>query len=319
MMHGGRLAQRTIKIFFFIIFLSGCSKIPVFDDPKDKILFKDGHCSIFVVDVKKGKTEMLVESPSDECIVAPTWINEKEFVYYIAPLYGEPNTIYPLILANVKTGSQWMVYKGKTSLDYFAALSDSCLIIQNIPWLQLFNVKKSEILDTLVLYPELRRMGSFAVLSGKDSVVIHGLDKIKYKDLPRYPTGYIQTFSDSLDDIYLYDIGEDQLIQLTDTRWSDIHPVWSPDGKYIVFSSNNKGNYDIYVMELESRKITQLTKEKSIDQYPEYSPDGNKIAFISDRSGEDQVWLMDSDGSNLRQLTEIEIGVGGPLSWNPKK
>jgi len=141
---------------------------------------------------------------------------------------------------------------------------------------------------------------------------------LKYKDLPRYPSGYIQEFSDSLDDIYLYDIGEDKLSQLTDSRWSDIHPAWSPDGKYIAFASNKEGNYDIYVMELEARKITQITSDKGNDKYPEYSPDGSKIAFISDRSGEEQVWIMDSNGNNLKQLTRMKVRVAGPLSWNPQ-
>src|SRR4051812_38079100 len=36
--------------------------------------------------------------------------------------------------------------------------------------------------------------------------------------------------------------------RLTVHRARDVHPRFSPDGKWIAFSSNRQGNYDVYVM-----------------------------------------------------------------------
>lgn len=40
---------------------------------------------------------------------------------------------------------------------------------------------------------------------------------------------------------------------------NDINPVFSPDGRYIAFSSNRSGNYDIYVYDQQSQTLYQLT------------------------------------------------------------
>jgi len=308
------------KILVFLLVFTGCWHGPVIDDVRNKILVRDGNCNIFAVDAETDKWGKIVRNPLGNCLTNPTWINNSEFVYCQSS--SNSYDIHPLVLTNVKTGGREVIYKSKSRLHYFNHFSDRKLVIQDAieaPWFHFFDIKEGKILDKISLYTQLETIRIIAVLPSTDSLLFQGIDTLKYKDLPRYPSGYIQEFSDSLDDIYLYDIGEDKLIQLTNSRWSDIHPAWSPDGKYIAFASNKERNYDIFIMELESRRIKQLTTENAKDQYPEYSPDGSKIAFVSDRSGEDQVWLMDSDGGNLRQLTEIEKGVGGPLSWNPKK
>jgi Tol biopolymer transport system component len=328
-MHGMKLLtvssinkSNLIFIFVVFVFLSYCSRKPLLEEKKGIILCRDANCYVLGINFSEKSSKVLIKSRKMECITSPTWVSESEFVYYIYPLYGTPSTINPLILVNVETGKQKMIYKGKHRLREFARFSSAEIMMQlYFPSTKvlLLDIKTGEERELFYLYPRIDFIRHFSKLPSQNLIAIQGINAVKSKDLPRTLRGSINFDSDSLDDLYLYDIREDKLTQLTDTRWSDIHPVWSPDGKYIAFSSNKQGNYDIYVMELESREVTQLTTDKSIDQYPEYSPDGSKIAFISDRNGEDQVWLMDSDGSNPKQLTEIEVGVGGPLSWNPKK
>ncbi len=48
---------------------------------------------------------------------------------------------------------------------------------------------------------------------------------------------------------------------------NDISPVFSPDGKYIAFSSNRNGSYDIYVLDLATSIVYQLTSTVEQD-YP---------------------------------------------------
>lgn len=317
-----KFKKEVIEIIILLIILIGCIRNPTLDNTQNIILCIDGNCNIIGFDVQSGRDTILIKNRTEGCPTNPTWINISEFVYYLLPFASTSRTIHPLILVNLKTGKKNMLYKRKTWLGHITYFPEEKILFQkgaSSRVLLLLDTKSGKIDESFDLYIKLRRLECFDVLNRRDSLILQGLDSLKCKDLPRYPTGYIQYVSDSLDDIFLYDIGEDELIQLTDTRWSDIHPVWSPDGEYIAFASNKEGNYNIFIMELESRKIKRVTTGKAKDQYPEYSPDGSKIAFISDRSGENQVWLMDLNGKGLKQLTEIEKGVGGPLSWNPKK
>ncbi len=48
---------------------------------------------------------------------------------------------------------------------------------------------------------------------------------------------------------------------------NDIYPVFSPDGKYLAFSSNRGGNYDIYVLDQQTGTVYQLTDTVDED-YP---------------------------------------------------
>jgi Tol biopolymer transport system component len=115
--------------------------------------------------------------------------------------------------------------------------------------------------------------------------------------------------------------------QLTEHPAMDKDPSWSPDGRYLAFTSTRSGNEALWVMKLpdfsrlppsllpsseqggqkeqrESREprysvrhgafaLQQLTHDPAIDRYPQWSPDGKQIAFTSTRSGHETVWLID--------------------------
>lgn len=85
-----------------------------------------------------------------------------------------------------------------------------------------------------------------------------------------------------------------------DNAWS-----WSPDGKWIAFTSDRDGNWDIYKMTSDGKTIVRLTENPQQDAWPWWTPDGQQIVFSSDRDGTWQIYMMDADGSNVRQLTRI--------------
>ena len=58
-------------------------------------------------------------------------------------------------------------------------------------------------------------------------------------------------------------------------------PLWSRDGKKIVFMDREKGNYDICLVHVRSKKIQRLTKTPSQDLFPTWSPNSKQIAYIS--------------------------------------
>ncbi len=88
---------------------------------------------------------------------------------------------------------------------------------------------------------------------------------------------------------------------------------WSPDGKYLAYCADRKGNYDVYVIPAEGGEEVRLTTAEGLDDGPEYSPCGQYIWFNSVRSGLMQVWRMKADGSEQTQMTFDETRN----SWFP--
>lgn len=59
--------------------------------------------------------------------------------------------------------------------------------------------------------------------------------------------------------------------KLTDSNM-DSAPFWSPDGKWILFTSERDGNKEIYIMDAQGGQVTNLTNLISVDFDPAWQP-----------------------------------------------
>ncbi len=58
--------------------------------------------------------------------------------------------------------------------------------------------------------------------------------------------------------------------------------TWSPDGRYIAYSSDRGGKFDIWVQQLSGGDPVQITKGSGNNWQPDWSPDGKYIAYRSE-------------------------------------
>ncbi len=115
-------------------------------------------------------------------------------------------------------------------------------------------------------------------------------------------------------DIYSMKPDGTDLVRLTDNPAADVGPIWSPDGKHIVFGSErDAGDPEIYVMNVDGSNQRRLTRQPGDDSHPHWSPDGTRIVFNSARTTPDlkaewtkqfhEIFTMAADGSDVRQIT----------------
>lgn len=134
------------------------------------------------------------------------------------------------------------------------------------------------------------------------------------------PDGKKLAFVSSVRDIYVLDLVDGSLLQVTDDDTRKESLTWSPDGKRIAFVLHHGGNSEIYTIRVDGSNLTRLTRNKVWDQSPNWSPDGTKIVFCRySRSLKDaechnaDVWVMNADGTDQRRLTHDTVKP----SWAP--
>ncbi len=69
--------------------------------------------------------------------------------------------------------------------------------------------------------------------------------------------------------------------QLTDGAGYDYQPDWSPDGRFIVYTSGAGEALELWLLDLPSGQTRQLTHGGAVNVEPRWSPDGKKILYVS--------------------------------------
>jgi eukaryotic-like serine/threonine-protein kinase len=81
-------------------------------------------------------------------------------------------------------------------------------------------------------------------------------------------------------DIYTYDVASGEAKRLTFDPAIDSMPIWSPDGKQLVFSDNRVANFALYLKNSDGAQEETLIPQDGSDRFPnDWSRDGKFILY----------------------------------------
>ncbi len=115
--------------------------------------------------------------------------------------------------------------------------------------------------------------------------------------------------------IGLVSVKEGSFKALHKTKWKerfiDGYASLSPDGKYVVFADESKGNLGLFIMDTKGNAAPILLNDHPANEYnPLWSPDGKHIAFIRETKGESILYAMEMEkGKSIGRPFLIKQGM----------
>ena len=105
-------------------------------------------------------------------------------------------------------------------------------------------------------------------------------------------------------DIWVVPAEGGRALRLTDHVAYDGGPVWSPDGKWIAFTSNRNRNDDVFIIPAAGGDPVQITFHTGSDEVTDFSPDGRWLVFRSNRFSLSGLYRIPVRGGNPEPLLD---------------
>lgn len=113
--------------------------------------------------------------------------------------------------------------------------------------------------------------------------------------------------------IYMSDFDGSNVVAVTDGNYPHLSPSWSPDGRYIAFTSYEFKNPEIFLYDTKTRVKKRVTNNLGLDSGANFSHDGKWIAFTSSRGDDTDIFLTTPQGVGKKLFLE-----GSGLDVDPK-
>ena len=125
----------------------------------------------------------------------------------------------------------------------------------------------------------------------------------------------ISAIIDGNSDIYKLNLKDNTSLRLTRHPAIDTTPSYSPDGKFIAFSSDREGSEQLYLLDTEYAELKRLSPGFAQYSKPVWSPDGRYIAFTKSQNGRFHIGVINVESNTEKLLVNAYMAEGA--RWSP--
>ena len=118
-------------------------------------------------------------------------------------------------------------------------------------------------------------------------------------------------------ELYLSDSSAQDIRQVTQDRASVLKPRWSPDNRFISYTSFLKRYPDVYTIELATGARNRVAAYAGVNSGGAISPDGRSMALVLSKDGNPDLYVQDIPSKRLTRLTNTPRAVEGSPCWSP--
>tara|TARA_B100000212_G_scaffold341887_1_gene326481 strand:+ start:1256 stop:2143 length:888 start_codon:yes stop_codon:yes gene_type:complete len=84
-------------------------------------------------------------------------------------------------------------------------------------------------------------------------------------------------------------------------------PVFTVDGKRVIYAFAEKGPMQLWSVDLEGKDKKQITESEGLSHWPSFTPDGEQIVFANSRENNYEIYIREIEGGEELRLTENRI------------
>ena len=116
-------------------------------------------------------------------------------------------------------------------------------------------------------------------------------------------------------EIYLIDFDGHNLRQVTHDDTVNLSPAWSPDAKWIMYTSYAAHNPDLIMIDTSGQQRQTIHRLPGLNAAPAWSPDMQSIALVLSRDQNSEVYILNKD-RQLERLTR-HFNIDTSPTWSP--
>ncbi|OPY82682.1 MAG: translocation protein TolB [Smithella sp. PtaU1.Bin162] len=117
-------------------------------------------------------------------------------------------------------------------------------------------------------------------------------------------------------DIYIVNYDGLELKVLTKHQSIIVSPRWSPDGRFLAFTSFKDGNPEVYIKDMKNGGERKAASFEGLNLCGYWSPDGQKILLTLSKDGNEEIYILEVETLKLKRLTS-SYSIDVSPAWSP--